>query len=532
MTAGPDDPFQNGSRDTRPILSGTYLDDVVRLARLAVSRHSQSPQSGRAPIGAGDIVNQLVMRAGTVAPSTWRKEKRALAAFLALAADPSQKDRLVELLAARSGEHGHGQAIPDTDSRETGLAGLLDLCRTYTAGLETSCMAALDRLASITVDAAAMEAHHEAVRLAGVSSGHPDAVDPEAIETARHRLAGTEAARTGRKRKSDSFQPITAADMHRLRYAILAARIHAGRETDPSCLMDGSFDGRADLVAALLFEAGWHTGLRPVEWYQSTVVAGPRGHADAVEDWLPELAEAEMASGRFAAGNAVTETGDRDAMRRALIDHCLTVLFGDEAIRNGAILPGRPAAVAHSVGLVVRNAKTTAARTAAAGTEDHGEPGNRLPAIRLLDLSPLPYSVRRSIFYLTFLRTLPPEQRPSFERNLRGLVARASERAFPGRRRISLYDARHDFADRVRAVYSRAEAMALMGHTNASSMTHYGRKRRRQGSGGRGGGALPIPDAGLVALVRQHLAMKGLEDIPACGPSSHSAGETAAPEGS
>lgn len=489
-------------------MPATYLEDVVRLARILCDRISSPEHAGiHDQVTPDGLVTQLILRSGSISPSTWRKEKSALVSFFRHAMDGSARVGLIDMLSSiASRKTGVGKSRRKTGKQGSAAGRLILLCSGSQDALDKSCQAALDRIVATSIDAASSHAHHEAVRLAAVTAGHPDAVDLEAIQAAQHQLAGTERSRSGRKRTSDSFQPVTAADMHHLCQTIMASRARAGRETDPACLMDGSIDGRTVLVAATLFQASWYTGLRPIEWYEASVIAGPPDDIRQVEDWLPDLAEAEIRSMRFTPADH--DGADRNLVRRHLVDHCIPILFGDKALTDGSELPGRSTPIPHTVVLVVKNAKH--ARTEAAADDEAAG----LPSVRLLDLSPLPFAVRRSIFYLTFLRHLPEERRPSFERNLRGIVARASEKAFPGRRRISLYDARHDFADRIRGIYSRAEAMALMGHVSVASLSHYGRKHRRQGSGGRGGAMLPRPDPGIVATIRQHLEAKGLADTP------------------
>lgn len=508
-------------------LSPSYLWDVARLIRAACERarhhRSPSPLACAAPLDPRDLVVQLTLRAGAISPASWNKEKSGLLSICSALCDTGQRDAALQFIkrfasertkAAGQLEASNAAGRGENDRKPGTGRALTMLLSMDIAGIEKAC----EELKLMTAPSSLAEALR-LVRICAGESGTYDVAEAD-LESLHQQLAGISPRKTGRKRTAEDFETLPGSDVDTL-VAILC------RKGEPRDLLDGNPAANYDMLAGLLLECTWHTGLRPAEWFQAAVLTGTTEMPVEAEAALPEEI-ARQAARDFADDAART---DHDAGLPRDIDQpneknpagedrkILAAPEANRILRARLLEPAlarllSPAREEGIVCLLVQNAKAAEARL------------KGLPEKRLLDIAGLPLEIRKKIFFLCCLRgSVEQAQRANLFRQVGKRLTRASEIAFPSRRRITLYDARHDFADRARAAFSRPEVMALMGHSGVRSASHYGRKGRKQGSGGRGG-VLPRPDPGIVMLIRAAIeAAAGAPDLAVDAPGDMPAEE-------
>lgn len=222
-------------------------------------------------------------------------------------------------------------------------------------------------------------------------------------------------------------------------------------------------------LSAVLLHTAWLTGMRPIEMFSCAVLIVRDGVAvispEALDGLVPSIAQRDD-----------TETGGLTLIGRKLLEI--------EHKHDGRLM------------LAIRNAKVTNANQ------------DTVQAYRLQRLTGIdPY--RLGVLWLASQLRRLKISRTEID-NLRDLASRhvrdVSRMLRPGHPSMSLYSMRHDFADRAKHAYSRAEVAALMGHTGKNSGSHYGRKGLRQSSifnpsKTSRGGWLPSPDQAQAALL-------------------------------
>lgn len=201
-----------------------------------------------------------------------------------------------------------------------------------------------------------------------------------------------------------------------------------------------------NLATAVIAEASWGTGVRPVEWLDANLTVELDGRRNDVHRV-------------YQAALARDPPPDEEANRPGFLAHARRLLEG--------ILESGP------VWLEVQSAKGHWLRR-------HG-----LPAVRSIGLSRAGTVMKTSVFCATaMVRRIGRRSWPAWQKKLNRRLKKVAVRLVPHRRQeLKLYSFRHDFIDRCKAVLSPAETAALAGHSSAKTKVHYGRPRVRGSTG-------------------------------------------------
>ena len=298
---------------------------------------------------------------------------------------------------------------------------------------------------------------------------------PDDLEPLHAELNGHPPDKQPRPGKHDAFEPISAADMELLIWNL-------NRTHDP---LDSMFhpdlrqlDG---LTAAVIAEASWATGARPAEWPSAAIEVEHDGQRQHVHDIFRQAINDDPPP---------QPTHNRPgflAHTRALLTRILT---------------------AGPVWLQVNSVKRK--HLAAAG----------LPLTRSIGLHHAPIGTKIAATAAVYLASRHTASGPSAWRStcrrLNIRLQNASRELFPERRKlITLYEFRHDFLDRCKALLTPAEVATLAGHSSLVSKQHYGRPRHQcQGSG-----VMPaFADPEEVAIFEAHLLPKRTAAQPPTPP--------------
>ena len=273
------------------------------------------------------------------------------------------------------------------------------------------------------------------------------------------------------KGKPDLFEPISEADLHKLCQYLNPAH-------DP---LDAMFHPQLEqldgLSAAVFAEASWATGTRPAEWPSAAIEVEQDSRRQNVHLVFKRAMEADPPP---------PLVNDRPGF----LAHSRTLL--------SRILTSGP------VWLKLRTAKSDF--LAKAG----------LPLTRSIGLHYAPLRTKIATTAAVYLANRHAKPGPaawrSAQRRMNSRLKSAAEELLPDRTRpLTLYEFRHAFLDRCKALLTRSEIAALAGHSSPRTKQHYGRPQHQTGRSA----VLPAhacPDE--VAIFEAHLARKPGKPAP------------------
>ena len=279
--------------------------------------------------------------------------------------------------------------------------------------------------------------------------------------------AGAASALAGDVRGKQVHEPISKEDLRTLVHHL------AGGWDSLDAIFYPDLDHLPSLATAVIAEASWGTGVRPVEWLGANLTVELDGRRNDVHRVYQAALQRDPPP-------------DEEANRPGFLAHSRRLLEG--------ILESGP------VWLEVRSAKGQWLRR-------HG-----LPAVRSIGLSRAGTVMKTSVFCATaVVRRIGRSAWPAWQKRLNRRLKKAARRLLPHRRQeLKLYSFRHDFIDRCKAVLSPAETAALAGHSSAKTKVHYGRPRLR-GSTGTGVPAQGLPEE--VAAMDLHFERRAAREI-------------------
>lgn len=339
-------------------------------------------------------------------------------------------------------------------------------------------------------------------RLSEIATSLAEEGDMRSPEEISFEVSGLSTSANRGKPKARNHKPISHHDIDRLTQELL--------DQDPLynllARLRKTKIANSQALSAVLLHSCWLTGMRPIEMFRCVLLI--------IKD-----------------DEAVMTPDDIDRVIPDITDRDNSGLQGLTAI--GSAIQDLEKAAKGSVRLAIRNAKTRNANQ------------ETVQEYRILNLSGIdPY--RLGVLWLTTqLRRLEVSaQEIGALRDLASRHARmAAKRIMPGRGNVTLYTMRHDFSDRAKLRFGKAEVAALMGHTSKNSGAHYGTKglHRAKGGGPSIGkrnqmGWLPQPDEEqakrLLAKWRPQFASgpEILMEIEDFEPAPIAASPTASPE--
>ena len=295
--------------------------------------------------------------------------------------------------------------------------------------------------------------------------------------------AGAASASAGDERGRLVHEPIGEEDLRTLVHHI------AGGWDPLDAIFYPDLGHLTNLATAVIAEASWGTGVRPVEWLDANLTVELDGRRSDVHRVYRAALERDPPPAE-------------EANRPGFVAHSRRLLEG--------ILESGP------VWLEVRTAKGQWLRR-------HG-----LPLVRSIGLGRAGTNMKTSVFCATALvRRIGGSRWPAWQKRLNRRLKRAASRLLPHRRQeLKLYSFRHDFIDRCKAVLPPAETAALAGHSSAKTKVHYGRPRVR-GSAGTMVPAQGSPEE--VAAMELHFERRQAREIGR--PVREAAAEPPAAEG-
>lgn len=280
-------------------------------------------------------------------------------------------------------------------------------------------------------------------RLTEIVGAVIDGGDMRAPEEISFEICALSTQPTRRKKSKAGHVPVSPHDIDRLTQALididplsnLVARLRKAKVENSQAL------------SAILLHSCWLTGMRPIEMFSCALVIARDDDVvvspDDIDAQIPDITDRDFTGlrGLLAVGVAIGEIEKRE---------------------GGQVM------------LAIRNAKTQNANP---------ETVQEYRVLRLGEID----AYRLGVLWMTTqLRRL--QITPKEIESLRDLVSRharvISRRIMPGRKPVTLYTMRHDFADRAKLRYGKPEVAALMGHTGKNSAAHYGTKGLRRSSGG------------------------------------------------
>ncbi len=200
------------------------------------------------------------------------------------------------------------------------------------------------------------------------------------------------------------------------------------------------------IAAAIIVEASWATGVRPVEWVGSNLAVEIDGQLQDVHRVYKAALQRDPPP-------------NERSNRPGFLAHARHQLAG--------LLESGP------VWLEVNSAKSV-------WLQRHG-----LSTHRSIGLARASTDVKMSVFCATaVVRRIGQASWSAWQRRINRRLRQAGRRLLPARQQpLKLYSFRHDFIDRCKAVLSPAETAALAGHSSARTKMHYGRPRRKGSTG-------------------------------------------------
>ncbi|MEW5424589.1 hypothetical protein [Amorphus sp. 3PC139-8] len=402
---------------------------AVRSLILAADR-----RLGGTPLSANELANQLALRGPWLSESSLTRDRRALRLWLDAAAD--NPATAIDVLVA---------ALP---------AGFDDAHRLLDPALPIpieELEAARATLSQKTSEIANLGRHLMEEYLEPLLTDDPTADPNSLVETVAGFARPAQLIHFGRT-AGGRYVPLNAEILERIsRY------LDPARDNIELLRSVATHQPNRPALAALLFRASWYTGLRPYEWWHSTLLVDRRGQHTDAESFVIAALEARHATS-----------------------------FAQSTRDPAEIIAAHSTATATAPILHVINAKQTNANPIIAARE------------RTLRLEAVPIPALRDIYFATQLRHFWAHYATEYDVLLAALtryINRAHSTLYPTAGAVSLYTPRHDFIERAKLRYTRPEVAALAGHTGQRSPSHYGNRYTRQTTVGAERHAwLPKPD--------------------------------------